>query len=78
MTAWFARLALLACCTGYVLGLILIGRWLGGGWAVAVMVAGTVLALVVTLELEADAPPQPRARFLRFGEPRTRPYDGVE
>jgi hypothetical protein len=46
----FRRLALVAACSAYVLGLVLAARWLGWPAALVVLAGGVLVAFAVTVE----------------------------
>jgi len=52
----FLRLALIAACSLYVVGLDLVAYWLGSWAAVFAGLFGAIFALALTLVLERDTP----------------------
>lgn len=54
----FPRLALVAACSAYVVGLVVVWRQLGWLAAVVAFVGGGLLALVVTIEPTTTADPE--------------------
>jgi len=52
----FIRLALLALCSLYVLGLALVFMFVGPWWALGVAAGGTALAPALSLSVEGEKP----------------------
>ena len=52
----FIRLALLALCSLYVLGLVLVFMFVGPWWALGVAAGGAALAPDLSLSIEAEKP----------------------
>jgi hypothetical protein len=50
----FIRLALLALCSLYVLGLVLIAVLVAWWWALAVVVLGVLVAVLLSIEVDAQ------------------------
>ena len=68
MTAAFLRLAFIAACSAYLLGLVLVAHWLGDGVAIVVGAIGTVFAALLAEDWStppAQEPERTTGRRLR-------------